>query len=86
MADRSDPRAPHNVTLYHPPSPPSDAEKPADMYALCSLGFGVLSMMLRNKYCAWLTIFSTLVSLVNTRKQVSSHRRQQQRTAAQQRH
>ena len=81
MADRSDPRAPENVTLYHPPPPPADAEKPADVYALCSLGFGVLSMMLRNKYCAWLTIFSTLMSLANTRKQVSSGP-SQPRTAA----
>ena len=69
MSSTSDPRTVTNVTYFRPPPLDSNEERPADIYALVSLVFGVTAMMLRNKYAAWATVFTTLIALAHTRRQ-----------------
>ena len=65
----ADPRTATNIHYFRPPPPNTTEERPGDIYALVSLVFGVTAMMLRNKYAAWATVFTTLIAIAHTRRQ-----------------
>ena len=66
----SDPRSSASISYFRPPPASSSSEeRPGDLYALVSLVFGVTAMMLRNKYAAWATAFTTLIAFAHTRWQ-----------------
>jgi len=65
----SDPRSPVNVAYYRGPKKGSSEEGTGgELYSMFALIMGVIGMMMKNKYCAWLTLFATLISIANTKK------------------
>ena len=69
MSSSSDPRTTTNISYFRPPPLTTNEERPGDIYALVSLVLGVTAMMLRNKYAAWATVFTTLIAMAHTRRQ-----------------
>jgi len=67
MASSGDPKVATRIRRYERKVNPE--ELPADWLALASLVFGVMGLMMRYKFAAWLALFTCMGSVANMSKQ-----------------